>query len=222
MIVDNIEVELSALTVEQEASIEVTVQAFDKYGNPIPVPSSARVDSTGRGTVESTGQGTWRVTTLDSGPQTITVSAGQVSEDYEIEVTGTLGGFFAAGGTLYYIGAVLVGLIAIVVLVLLVMALRSGRDDDWDDDYDEDDEEDEPRSARGPSGPAPGPSGPAPDAGPLTPPPQEKEEEEEEVEDTSWMVDYRTDDDGTEWAQSEDETWYYRESGQSDWVQWQD
>ncbi|MEC7180721.1 MAG: hypothetical protein VXW36_04950, partial [Candidatus Thermoplasmatota archaeon] len=220
MIVDNIEVELSALTVEQEASIEVTVQAFDKYGNPIPVPSSARVDSTGRGTVESTGQGTWRVTTLDSGPQTITVSAGQVSEDYEIEVTGTLGGFFAAGGTLYYIGAVLVGLIVVVVLVLLVMALRSGRDDDWDDDYDEDDEEDEPRSARGPSGPAPGPSGPAPDAGPSTPPPQE--EEEEEMEDTSWMVDYRTDDDGTEWAQSEDETWYYRESGQSDWVQWQD
>ena len=224
MIVDNIEVELSALTVEQEASIEVTVEAFDKYGNPIPVPSSARVDSTGRGTVESTGQGTWRVTTLDSGPQTITVSAGQVSEDYEIEVTGTLGGFFAAGGTLYYIGAVLVGLIVVVVLVLLVMALRSGRDDGWDDDYDEDDEEeDEPRSARGPSGPAPGPSGPAPNTGPSGPPPQEEEEEEEEeMEDTSWMVDYRTDDDGTEWAQSEDETWYYREPGQSDWIQWQD
>ena len=222
MIVDFIEVELSAVTVEQQASIDVTVQAFDRFANPIPVPSSARVDSTGRGTVESTGQGTWKVTTLDSGPQTITVSAGQVSEDYEIEVTGTLGGFFAAGGTLYYIGAVLVGLIVIVVLVLLVMALRSGRDDDWDDDYDEDDEEDEPRSARGPSGPAPGPSGPAPDAGPSTPPPQEEELEEEEIEDTSWMVDYRTDDDGTEWAQSEDETWYYRESGQSDWVQWQD
>lgn len=226
MIVDFIEVELSAVTVEQQASIDVTVQAFDRFANPIPVPSSARVDATGRGTVESTGQGTWKVTTLDSGPQTITVSAGQVSENFDIEVTGTFGGFFAAGGTLYYIGAVLVGLIVAVVLALLVMAMRSGRgDDDWDDDYDEDDEDDEPRSAPGPSGPAPGPSGPAPGpsgpapgTGPSGPPPQE----EEEKEDTSWMVDHRTDDDGTEWAQSEDETWYYREPGQSDWVEWQD
>ena len=168
------------------------------------------------------------MTTLDSGPQTITVSAGQVSENYEIEVTGTLGGFFAAGGTLYYIGAVLIGLIVVVVLVLLVMALRSGRDDDdWDDDYDEDDEE--PRSARGPSGPAPGPTGPAPGpSGPApgptgpAPGPSGPAPQEEEKEDTSWIVDLRTDDDGTEWAQSEDETWYYREPGQSEWVEWQD
>ena len=80
-----------------------------------------------------------------------------------IEVTGTFGGFFAAGGAFYYVGAVLIGLIAAVLLGLLVMAMRSGRgDDDWDDDYDDDDDEDEPRSSRGPSGPAPGPSGPAP------------------------------------------------------------
>jgi hypothetical protein len=132
------------------------------FYNPIPVPSSARVDSTGRGTVKELGPGQWRVTTLDSGPQTITVTAGQVSEDVEIEVTGTFGGFFAAGGALYYVGAVLIGLIAVVLLVLLVMALRSGRgDDDWDDDYDEDEEDSTP-TARGPSGPAPGkgPSGP--------------------------------------------------------------
>ena len=217
MIVDFIEVELSAVKVDQQASIDITVQAFDRFANPIPVPSSARVDATGRGTVENTGQGTFKVTTLESGPQTITVSAGQVSENYEIEVTGTFGGFFAAGGTLYYIGAVLIGLIVAVVLVLLVMALRSGRDDDdWDDDYD--DEDDEPRSARGPTGRAPGPSGPAPGTGPTGSPPAE----EEEKEDTSWIVDQRMDDDGTEWAQSEDGTWYYREPGQSDWVQWQD
>ena len=225
MIVDFIEVELSAITVEQQASLTVTVQAFDRFANPIPVPSSARVDATGRGTVESTGLGTWKITTLDSGAQTITVSAGQVSENFEIEVTGTFGGFFAAGGPLYYVGAVLIGLIAAVVLGLLVMAMRSGRgDDDWDDDYDDEDDEDEPRArgpsgpAPGPSGPAPGPSGPAPGTGPSDPPPQE----EEEKEDTSWMVDHRTDDDGTEWAQNEDETWYYREPGQTDWVEWKD
>ena len=217
MIVDFIEVELSAVKVDQQASIDITVQAFDRFANPIPVPSSARVDATGRGTVENTGQGTYKVTTLESGPQTITVSAGQVSENYEIEVTGTFGGFFAAGGTLYYIGAVLIGLIVAVVLVLLVMAMRSGRDDDdWDDEYD--DEDDEPRAARGPTGRAPGPSGPAPGTGPTGSPPAE----EEEKEDTSWIVDQRMDDDGTEWAQSGDGTWYYRESGQSDWTQWQD
>jgi len=61
MIVDFIEVELSAVTVEQQASIDVTVQAFDRFANPIPVPSSARVDATGRGIAESTGQGTWKL-----------------------------------------------------------------------------------------------------------------------------------------------------------------
>ena len=214
MVVAYLEVALSKNTVDQQASIDVTVEAKDMFYNPIPVPSSARVDSTGRGTVKELGPGQWRVTTLDSGSQTITVTAGQVSENLEIEVTGTFGGFFAAGGILYYIGAILVGLIAVVLLVLLVIALRSGRDDDdWDDDYDEDEEDSAP--ARGPSGPAPGtgPSGP----GPSGPPPQE-----EEKEDTSWMVEHRVEDDGTEWAQNEDETWYYREPGQTDWIIWED
>ena len=219
MVVAYLEVVLSATTVDQQASIDVTVEAKDMFYNPIPVPSSARVDSTGRGTVKELGPGQWRVTTLDSGGQTITVTAGQVSESLEIEVTGTFGGFFAAGGALYYVGAVLIGLIAVVLLVLLVMALRSGRDDDdWDDDYDEDDEDSTP-ATRGPSGPAPGtgPSGPAPGTGPSNPPP-----EAEEKEDTSWMVEHRVDDDGTEWAQNEDETWYYREPGQTDWAVWED
>jgi hypothetical protein len=233
MVVAYLDVVLSATTVDQQASIDVTVEAKDMFYNPIPVPSSARVDSTGRGTVKELGPGQWRVTTLDSGPQTITVTAGQVSEDVEIEVTGTFGGFFAAGGALYYVGAVLIGLIAVVLLVLLVMALRSGRgDDDWDDDYDEDEEDSTP-TARGPSGPAPGkgpsgpapgtgPSGPAPGTGPSGPGPSSPPPEAEEKEDTSWMVEHRVDDDGTEWAQNEDETWYYREPGQTDWVVWED
>ena len=232
MVVAYLEVVLSATTVDQQASIDVTVEAKDMFYNPIPVPSSARVDSTGRGTVKELGPGQWRVTMLESGPQTITVTAGQVSENLEIEVTGTFGGFFAAGGALYYVGAVLIGLIAVVLLVLLVMALRSGRgDDDWDD-YDEDDE-DSSQAARGPSGPAPGtgpsgpapgtgPSGPAPGTGPSGPGPSDSPPEAEEKEDTSWMVEHRVDDDGTEWAQNEDETWYFREPGQTDWSVWED
>ena len=230
MIVEYIEVELSSTTVEQQGSIEVTVQAFDRFGNPIPVPSSARIDATGRCVVESTGQGVWTVTTVESGPQTLTVSAGKVNEAFEIEVTGTFSGFFAAGGTLYYIGGVLAALVVVVVLALLLMAIRSARDDDWDDDDYDYEEEDEPKTTRGPTGPAPGPTGPAPGPtgpapGPTGPAPvtveSEPAQDEEEEEDTSWMVDYRVDDDGTEWAQGEDETWYYRESGQSDWSEWQ-
>ena len=230
MIVEYIEVELSATTVEQQGSIEVTVQAFDRFGNPIPVPSSARIDATGRCIVESKGQGVWTVTTVESGPQTLTVSAGKVNEAFEIEVTGTFSGFFAAGGTLYYIGGVLAALVVVVVLALLLMAIRSARDDDWDDDDYDYEEEDEPKTTRGPTGPAPGPTGPAPGPtgpapGPTGPAPvtveSEPAQDEEEEEDTSWMVDYRVDDDGTEWAQGEDETWYYRESGQSDWSEWQ-
>ena len=174
--------------------------------------------------------GVWTVTTVESGPQTLTVSAGKVNEAFEIEVTGTFSGFFAAGGTLYYIGGVLAALVVVVVLALLLMAIRSARDDDWDDDDYDYEEEDEPKTTRGPTGPAPGPTGPAPGPtgpapGPTGPAPvtveSEPAQDEEEEEDTSWMVDYRVDDDGTEWAQGEDETWYYRESGQSDWSEWQ-
>ena len=105
-------------------------------------------------------------------------------------------------------------------------------DDDWDDDYDEDDEDSAP-ATRGPSGPAPGtgpsgpapgsgPSGPAPGTGPSGPGPSDSPPEAEEKEDTSWMVERRVDDDGTEWAQNEDETWYFREPGQTDWSVWED
>ena len=39
-------------------------------------------------------------------------------------------------------------------------------------------------------------------------------------EDTSWMADYRAEDDGTEWGQTEDGVWYYREANSDDWVEW--
>ena len=97
--------------------------------------------------------------------------------------------------------------------------------------YDEDEEDSAP-AARGPSGPAPGtgpsgpapgtgPSGPAPGTGPSGPGPSSPPPEAEE-EDTSWIVDHRVDDDGTEWAQNEDETWYFKEPGQTDWSIWED
>jgi hypothetical protein len=227
--VSSILVVLSETTVDQLGTFTVTVSAFDAYENSIPVPASTNVDSTGRAEVLAQGQGVWKVVTLDSGSQTVTVTSGKVSESVEFEVTGNVGGFFKAGGPLYYVGAVLVAIIALVVVGLLVVALRGG-DTDYDDYDDEDDYEDgaPSPSAKGPSGPAPGPSGPAPGPsgpapGPSGPAPKvvpEVEPEAEPEEDTSWMADHRVDDDGTEWAEDENGTWYYRQTDETEWSEW--
>tara|TARA_B110000467_G_scaffold7684_1_gene6746 strand:- start:4829 stop:13990 length:9162 start_codon:yes stop_codon:yes gene_type:complete len=222
--VSSITVELSTDTTDQLGSFTVTVLAFDAYENPIEVPSSTNVDSSGRAEVLAQGQGVWKVVTLDSGPQTITVTSGKVSESLEYEVLGNVGGFFKAGGPLYYVGAGLAGIIVFVILGLLVVALRGGGED-YDDEFDYEDEEDEPqRSAAGPSGPAPGPSGPAPGPsgpapGPSGPAPTPEPAVEE---DTSWIQEHRVDDDGTEWAESEDGTWFYRQPDESEWSEWTD
>ncbi|MDP6363040.1 MAG: hypothetical protein QF633_07410, partial [Candidatus Poseidoniaceae archaeon] len=65
--VSSIIVELSDLSVDQLGTFTVTVSAFDAYDNPIPVPASTNVDSTGRAEVLAQGQGVWKVVTLDSG-----------------------------------------------------------------------------------------------------------------------------------------------------------
>ena len=213
--VSSITVELSTDTTDQLGSFTVTVLAFDAYDNPIEVPSSTNVDSSGRAEILAQGQGVWKVVTLDSGPQTITVTSGKVSESLEYEVLGNVGGFFKAGGPLYYVGAGLAGIIVFVILGLLVVALRGGGED-YDDEFDYEDEGDEPqRSAAGPSGPAPGPSGPAPGPSGTAPTPEPEE-------DTSWIQEHRVDDDGTEWAESEDGTWFYRQPDESEWSEWTD
>jgi hypothetical protein len=223
--VSSILVELSSDSTDQLDSFTVTVLAFDAFENPIPVPASTNVDSTGRAEVLAQGQGVWKVVTLDSGPQTVTVTSGKVSESLEYEVVGNVGGFFKSGGPLYYVGAVLLAIIVVVVLGLLVVTLRGGDTDYEDYDDEEDDYEDEAPSrtaaagptgpAPGPSGPAPGPSGPAP--GPSGPAPTPEPEPEE---DTSWMNDHRVDDDGTEWAEDENGTWWYRQPDETEWSEW--
>ena len=214
--VSSITVELSSSTTDQLGEFTVTVLAFDAYNNPIAVPASTNVDSTGRAETLAQGQGVWKVVTLDSGPQTITVTSGKVSESQEYEVVGNVGGFFKAGGPLYYVGAGLLAIILIVVVGLLVVTLRGG-DTDYED-YDDDDEDDDGyRSAAGPTGPAPGPTGRAP--GPSGPAPTPEPEPEE---DTSWIKEHRVDDDGTEWAEAEDGTWFYRQPDETEWSEWND
>jgi len=207
-IVDSLVIELSSESIDQLGNFTVTVKAFDVYLNQIPIPSSTNVDATGRAEVLNQGQGVWNIVTLDDGPQTITITAGKVSEERTVEVNGNVGGFFKAGGALYYVGAVLIAIVSLVILVLLVFTLRGG-DTDYDDDdeytYDSDDDD--------PSGPAPGPTGPAPGAKSIP-------EIEPVAEDTSWQVEHRVDDDGTEWAEDENGTWWYRQEGEGEWGEW--
>ena len=151
----------------------------------------------------------------------IIVKIGNLEESVSIMVGGTITGFFAAGGPLYYAGAGLGALILIVLLVIIVIVLRSGSDDEWDDEYeDEDDfgggelkkpdmdkllEKTTSMSEYG--------------VGPSEPPVQEQPPVQQQEEDTSWMVDYRVDEDGTEWGQDEEGYWFYREPG-NDWEAW--
>ena len=226
-IVARLEVNLSADTVEQLESLDVSIRAFDAFDNEIDVPGSIQVESTGRGTAMMTSSDFWTITTLDDGPQTITVSVGAVRVNAEINVEGNLAGFFEAGGTLYYVGAGLLAIVAVVLLGLLVMFMRGGSTDDWDDeDEDDDDDDDAPSGptgrAPGPSGPAPGPSGPAPGPtgpapGPAGPPAEEApvEEAEEEAE-----IETSVDEDGTEWWEDEDGTWWYRLAGEEEWQEY--
>jgi hypothetical protein len=219
-VVDSLTIELSSESIDQLGNFTVTVKAFDKYLNPIPIPSSANVDSTGRAEVLNQGQGVWNIITLDDGSQTVTITAGKVSEERTIEVTGNIGGFFKAGGALYYVGAVLIAIVSLVIIGLLVATLRGG-----DSEYDDDDQE-EYGDDNAPSGPTPGPSGPAPGTarGPSGPAPEMKAVPviEPVSEDTSWQVEHRVDDDGTEWAQDENEVWYFRQEGESEWGEWTD
>ena len=230
--VARLEVNLSTTTLEQLESLDISIRAFDAYDNEIDVPGSIVVDATGRATASMIASNEWTLTTLDDGPQTITISVGAVRVNEDITVVGNLQGFFEAGGTLYYVGAALLALVGVVLLVLLVMFMRSGSGDDWDDDEDDEDGDERPAGptgpapgptgpAPGPTGPAPGPSGPAPGPtgpapGPTGPPAEDSPAEPEPVGEDA-PAETTVDEDGTEWWEDEDGTWWYRNAGEEEW-----
>jgi len=213
-IVAHLNVELSSESVDQLGEFTVNVTAFDEFWNKIPVPPSTLVDSTGRAEILNQGDGVWRIITLDEGSQTITVKSGQISEEQTFTVTGTLEGFFEAGGVLYYVGAFLAAAIGIVLLIVLKIVL-TGDDDEWDEDEEDDADEATPERRKPTRGGAAGPSGPAPA-------PEPEPEPEAEENDYSQDESYRIDDEGTEWWEDDAGTWWYRQQGEADWAQWED
>ena len=204
-------------------SFSISVVAFDEYWNIIDVPSSSRVEASGRADVTNNGQGNWKIETLDEGKQTATISVGSISDEVNYTVEGNIAGFFAAGGPLYYVAAGLIALIVVALLVFLVRLVRGDGeyyDDDEEDDYSFE-QDSEPVKDFTKTTISNTPVVPTP---PPTPPSQQEEVAEDfeksADEDLSWAVDYRVEDDGTEWGQTEDDIWYYRESGGDDWVEW--
>jgi len=219
----NLKYNVSTETLEQLETLTVSIEVYDEYWNPISVPENSRVDTTDRGDVTYLGDGVWELETLDEGGHSATIVIGSLTETFTYDVEGNLAGFFAAGGPLYYVGAGLIGLIVVALLVFLVRLVRG--DGEY---YDEDDEDDysysqdsEPSKDFTQTTISKTPVVPTP---PTRPPSQPEEavveSEGQNDEDLTWAVDYRIEDDGTEWGQTDEDIWYYRESGSDDWVEW--
>ena len=219
----NIKYNVSTDALEQLEKLTVTVEVYDEYWNRISVPQNARVDTTDRGDVTYLGDGVWELETLDEGAHSATIVVGSITETFTYDVEGNLAGFFAAGGPLYYVAAGLIGLIVMALLVFLVRLVRGDGeyyDEDDEDDYS-DDEDAKPAKDFTKTTISNTPVVPTPPTSPPKQPEEVAEEPENSAdEDLSWAVDYRIEDDGTEWGQTDDDIWYYRESGSDDWVEW--
>ena len=202
------------------------MEAYDEFWNKISIPDSARVDSTGRSDISYLGNGVWELETLDEGEQSATIVIGSITETFTYSVEGNIAGFFAAGGPLYYVGASLLALICIALLIFVVRLVR-GDEDYYDDEEDEDfynedapyepvsKDFSQPRISQAPTVPDTPPQSPAADSVIET-------SDEVAEEDNSWMADYRVEDDGTEWGQTDEGVWYYREVNSDDWIEWND
>lgn len=198
---------------EQQGTLSITAFGYDEWNNPVSL-NDPYIVATGHEIKQGSGSQNWEITLISSGAGTITVADQGESASIAINSIGTIPGFFAAGGPLYYAAAGLIGLLVLALLVFVVVILRRGGNDDYDfdddddEDYDDDDFEETGGPATGPSGPVAGPSGPV--AGPSAP--------VEELEDQSEDDGVTVDEDGTEWWEDTDDgTWYYRTPDMDDW-----
>ena len=205
---DHFDVVIDKSTVEQLEKITMSIEAFDRYNNPLNVPSGAQlsVQASGRGEISGSGN-SYTVTTLEEGAHSMTVTSNVngnvVSASASYNVTGNMAGFFAAGGTLYYVGAGLIGLVSLILFVLVIILFRGSTDDYDDEDWEDEDEEDvEVKDQRpileqiqsGPSEPAP---------------------EDNSAEETGDGI--TVDDDGVEWYEDETGVWWSRGPNDEEW-----
>ena len=196
---------------EQQGVLLIYAFGYDEWNNQVPLNDPYIVASGHEYVV--TGPQSWEITLIASGASSITVADQGESASVAISSIGTIPGFFAAGGPLYYAAGAMIGLLVLALLLFVVVILRRGGSDDYDDyddDDDDDDDDDIGGTVAGPSGPAAGPSGPA--AGPSEAPAEEVEEQSGDEDGVT------VDEDGTEWWEdSDDGTWYFRTPEMDDW-----
>jgi hypothetical protein len=198
---------IDTTAIEQQETVTISLTAFDDYGNPVAVPigSALAVEATGRGEVTEVNSTTFAIKTLDEGEQTISVStviSGQiVSNSVTYNVSGTIPGFFASGGPLYYVAGGLGAFVIVVLLVLVIVLFRRSTEGYDEEEWDEDDEED----------------GEVRKSDPEIP---ELESATESTQSADGDDSYRVDDDGTEWWEDEHGIWWFKEPGDEDWREW--
>ena len=198
-----------SISVEQQTTITITATGADQFGNPVPISLSSLFSSdadSNLNAVTRIDDTTYEVYMLNEGPNSITVMDGVVSDTVEVNVDGTIAGFFEANSPLSWIGlGVVVFLLIGVVVVIAVIVRRAGdSDDEYDDDmeYPEDDYNEMPIST--------------PDSEPTESEPAGESDDYNAEDDPN----YRVDEDGTEWWEDDDGTWWYRDSGMEDWAEW--
>ena len=229
---NRVELDLSKTTAEQLETVVLTAAGYDEFDNPVPVPN-AQVMAIGHEVDPGAAAQTWNIRLIEVGSHRILVSSSGITAQVDVEVLGTVAGFFEAGGPVVYAGAAVIGLIMLCVIVLVIVIVRRGSGDGWDeDDFDEDDEgalphgdsQTQPQAtasapmavpSAGPmtgptAGPAPG-LAPGPGAAPMEPSYFEEPEEPAEVDGIT------VDDDGTEWWEDEQGIWWYRTPEMDDW-----
>ena len=208
---DSIDLTLSSQQAEQQATITASARGFDAFGNEVPLSNGAILIAPGH-VIQATSVDTWQITLVEDGTVGITVADQGKSDEKPLTSVGTLSGFFAAGGPLYYVAAGLIGLVVIALLGVVFALLRRGNDKDYDFDDDDDDyeyEDSDDGYTEAPTGPSAGPT-----AGPVSGPSAAPEPEVVESTDDDGVT---VDEDGTEWWEDEDGTWYFRTPDMDDW-----
>ena len=66
---------LTSTVVDQTERVDVAISALTPSTTKFPCPNGIQVDATGRATSMMTNSSFWTITTLDDGPQTVTVES---------------------------------------------------------------------------------------------------------------------------------------------------
>ena len=206
-----------SLTVAQQSTITIDVDAFDAFGNEIDVPDSAVVYHGGeQHIVTKKTNSQWQIYMLDAGESEVTVVAEEKYDSEKVMVEQTVLGFFEEGGTLYYIGAGLLVLALMGVIATLVVLLRKAGYDD-EDEYDELYDDVEGGYDDGDAFYEGGYDEPVTDSGYGG-----EEETHTDSGSEEGEQDISVDEDGTEWWEDDQGVWYYRSVDMDDWEVWEE